>query len=436
MHRRLLAGGLALALTVTLAACGRDDSADDSEGTSNGTPGELTAAPGFDPVAKTITLGVLTPTSTTAKLISDPLTAGNQAYWDQLNAEGGIAGEYKVSLEVRDNKYGSGDNTATATAYGQIKGDVAAFQQVLGTDPVNSILSDLRDDNIIAAPATLDAEWYQEPNLMPIGGPYQVEVANALWYYVENMDGADANICTLTADDGYGNAGLSGVEFAASELDIDLTDTQKFKSALTGGSYDAQVQSLQQSQCDAVFLTSLPSDTLGIFNAAISKNFAPTWIGTSPTWINLLAQDALGEYSAENYLVVAEGPEWGDESVPGMEKLLDAVENHAPDVEPNFYFAFGYLQANAMAQILTKAIEDGDMSREGIMNAMNNIGELTFEGSLSDQAYGAPEDREPQRESTLFKVTPDTLETNGGLSLYAEDSMNFTSDVGQNVPLS
>jgi ABC-type branched-subunit amino acid transport system substrate-binding protein len=434
----VLAGGLALTLAVSLAACGRssDSTSNDTNiGTSSGKSGELSAAPGFDPATKTITLGVLTPTSTTAKLISDPLTAGNKAFYDQLNAEGGIDGKYKVKLEVKDNKYGSGDNTATATAYGQMKGNVAAFQQVLGTDPVHSILSDLKDDDIIAGPATLDAEWYQEPNLMPIMSPYQVEVANGLWYYVNKMDGKGKKVCTLTSDDGYGNAGLNGVKFAADKLGIDLTDTQKFKTALTGGSYDAQVQSLQQSKCDAVFLTSLPSDTLGIFNAAISKKFEPMWIGTSPTWINLLAAGDVGKYSAAHYVVAAEGPEWGDTSIPGMVKMLDAVKKYAPKTEPNFYFAFGYLQATAMSQILTKAVKDGDLSREGIMNAMNSVGKLTFDGAVEDQKYGAPDDREPGRQTTIFKVTPDTVTTNGGLTLYAKDAMNFTSDVAKAVPL-
>jgi ABC-type branched-subunit amino acid transport system substrate-binding protein len=437
VRRKVLAGGLALVLAVSVAACGRssDSSGGDDNGTSGNKSGQLAAAPGFDPATKTITLGVLTPTSTTAKLISDPLTAGNKAFYDQVNASGGIDGKYKVKLEIKDNKYGSGDNTATATAYGQMKDNVVAFQQVLGTDPVHSILSDLKDDNIIAGPATLDAEWYQEPNLMPIMAPYQVEVANGLWYYINKMDGKGKKVCTLTSDDGYGNAGLNGVKFAADKLNVDLVDTQKFKTALTGCSYDAQVQSLQQSKCDAVFLTSLPSDTLGIFNAAISKNFEPMWIGTSPTWINLLAAGPVGEYSAKHYVVAAEGPEWGDMSVPGMKKMLDAVKKYAPKTEPNFYFAFGYLQAMAMSQILTKAVKDGDLSRDGVMKAMNSIGKLTFDGAVADEKYGAPEDREPQRETTIFKVTPDTVKTNGGLTLYADDAMNFTSDVAKQVPL-
>ena len=119
-HRRLLAGGLAIVLAATAGACGR--SSGSAGGGGKSTNGVLSAAPGFDPATKTITLGVLTPTSTTAKLISDPLTAGNKVFFDALNAKGGIDGKYKVKLIVKDNKYGSGDNTATATAYSQIKG--------------------------------------------------------------------------------------------------------------------------------------------------------------------------------------------------------------------------------------------------------------------------------------------------------------------------
>jgi ABC-type branched-subunit amino acid transport system substrate-binding protein len=429
----LLAGGLALALAATAGACGRSSGSAGGGGTSKN--GVISAAPGYDPATKTITLGVLTPTSTTAKLISDPLTAGNQVFFDALNAKGGIDGKYKVKLIVKDNKYGSGDNTATATAYNQIKGQVAAFLQVLGTDPVHSILPSLADDNIIAGPATLDSEWYENANLMPILAPYQVEAANALWYYQNKMDGKGKKVCTMTSDDGYGNAGLAGAKYAAGKLGIKLVDSEKFASALTGGSYDAQVQTLQQKGCDAVWLTSLPTDTIGIFNAAIAKNFAPQWIGTSPTWINILAQGKVGDYSKAHYVVAAEGPEWGDTSVKGMTDMLAAVKKFAPKTAPNFYFAFGYMQAHAMSQVLAKAVKDGDLSRDGVMKAMNTVGTLTFDGTVADEPYGAPKDRKPQRETTLFKVTPDSLASNGGLTLYAPDSKNFTSDVAKSVPL-
>lgn len=428
---KILAGGLALAMAFTASACGRSSGDASPDKTDGGTGGVLASAPGFDMQAKTIKLGVLTPTSTTAKLIGDPLTAGNKLFYDSLNARGGIAGKYKVELVVKDNKYGSGDNTATATAYGQIKDDVVAFQQVLGTDPVNSILSQLGDDNIIAGPATLDAEWYHEKNLMPILAPYQVQAANALAYYVEKMDGKGKKICAMTSDDGYGKAGLAGAEFTAKEMNFKIAAKQTFTSAISGGSYDAQVQTLQQQKCDAVWLVSLPTDTIGIFNAAIAKKFEPQWIGTSPTWINLLAND----YAAKHYIVAAQGPEWGDTSSEGMKALIDDVAKFAPKTDPNFYFAFGYMQAEAMSQILEKAVADGDMSRAGVMKAMNSVGTLKFRGAVADIPYGAPADRKPVPETTLFKVTPDTLKKNGGLTLLAPDAKNFTFPVAEKVPL-
>lgn len=432
---KLLAGGLALSLAVTAGACGRSGSTAD-DGKSDGTTksGAFVGGPGVDLKTKTITLGVLTPTSTIAKLIGDPLTAGNKAFFDQLNAKGGING-FKVKLEVKDNKYGSGDNTATATAYGQAKGSVAAFLQVLGTDPTHSILPSLKDDNILAGPATLDAEWYAEKNLMPIMAPYQVEAANALWYYINKMDGKGKKYCTLTSNDGYGKAGLAGAKFAADKLGVKIVDSQTFQTAATGGSYDAQIQSLQQKGCEAVWLTSLPTDTNGIFNASISKKFEPQWLGTSPTWIDILAAGDVGKYSAKHYVVAAEGVAWGDTSAPGMKEMLDAVKKYAPKQSPNFYFVFGYLQANAMSQILTKAVEQKDLSRDGIMKAMENVGTLTFGGMVGDQKYGLPDAREPQRETTMFKVTPDTIKTNGALTPIADDAVNFTSDVAKEVPL-
>lgn len=434
--RRLAAVGIALGLTVAVGACGRssDSSTDTTKPGDTAKKAEMVGGPGVDLKTKTITLGALTPISTIAKLIGDPLTAGNKAFFDQLNSAGGLDG-WKIELKTADNKYGGGDNTATATAYGQIKGDVAAFTQVLGTDPLNSIIPQLKDDNIVASPATLDAEWYEEPNLLAIMAPYQVQMANAFWYYLNNMDGKGKTYCTMSSDDGYGNAGLAGVTFAAEKLGVKITDSQKFTTAASGGSYDAQVQTLQQKKCDVVFLTSLPTDTNGIFNTAISKKFSPMWIGTAPTWINILAGGDVGKYSAEHYLVAAQGVEWGDTSVPGMKKLLEAVTTYAPKTAPDFYFVFGYMQANAMSQVIAKAIANNDLSREGIMNAMNTVGTLTFDGLVADEPYGPVGKREPARETTLFKVTPDTVKTNGGLTPVAKDAVNFTSDVAKQVPL-
>src|SRR3546814_5510209 len=119
---------------------------------------------------ETIRLGVSTPTSGSVALIGNPLTAGNQAYFDYVNEElGGVAGKYQIELEVRDSGY---DPTKAVQEYAAIKDDVAMIAQLLGTPIVNAVLEQLESDDILASPASLDSFWVREPNLVPLGGPY------------------------------------------------------------------------------------------------------------------------------------------------------------------------------------------------------------------------------------------------------------------------
>src|SRR3546814_11031964 len=101
---------LLLALVLTAAACGGssdddDDNADadadetttDDGGDDGGEEpaGDPEPTAGFD--GETIRLGVITPTSGSVALIGNPLTAGNQAYFDYVNEElGGVAGKYQI----------------------------------------------------------------------------------------------------------------------------------------------------------------------------------------------------------------------------------------------------------------------------------------------------------------------------------------------------
>ncbi|HWM03456.1 MAG TPA: ABC transporter substrate-binding protein, partial [Actinophytocola sp.] len=55
---------------------------------------------------------------------------------------------------------------------------------------------------------------------------------------------------------------------------------------------------------------------------------------------------------------------------------------------------------------LEKAVELGDLSREGILEASSQLGTVTFDGLTEDYKYGPAEDRDPPRASTIFKVDP------------------------------
>ena len=397
MTKRIL--WLVAVLAVLVAGCG--GAADDGDGGGDdGEAASLKSVPGFD--GTTIKLGVLTPLTGPVAVIGLPLTAGNQVYFDSVNAKGGIAGKYKVELVQEDTQYSP---PKTVQQYNKVKGDVVAFTQVLGTAPTLAVLPQLRTDGMIAAPASLDALWVREENLLPVGGPYQVQAINALDYYVKQADGKGKNICTFIQDDAYGEAGQAGVDFAAEKLGFKVADTQRFKAGdkdVTG-----QVQRLQRSKCDAVFLVATPTDAGTIWGTAAKLGFAPRWIGQSPTWIDELGASPLAEYLQKTTWIAAEGTEWGDNSVEGMTAMVDNVKQYKPDQEPDYYFGFGYEQGIAMTALLEKAVELGDLSHEGLMKASEQLGSVSFDGLTDDYQYGPAAERNPPRTTTIYEVDPD-----------------------------
>ena len=233
--------------------------------------------PGFN--GSTIKLGAITPQSGIASVVGKPLTEGNRVYWEGKNAKGGVAGKYKVELSIEDSQY----QVETALqSYDKIKGDVVAFQQILGTQIVKSVLSRLKAENGYGGPASLEGVWVKDANLMPTGTPYQVLAANGLDWYQKN-GGQGKKVCAMAQDDAYGASGLDGLTQAAKTLKVKVAKTVRYA---TGSDTSAQVGELADANCDAVVLVSLPNDTGSIVTKMVGRNFTPQVLGIAPSWLS------------------------------------------------------------------------------------------------------------------------------------------------------
>jgi ABC-type branched-subunit amino acid transport system substrate-binding protein len=404
---------LMLLFALIAAACGGNgDDDDSSSGDDDSNAGKPPAATvGFD--GTTIKLGVITPQTGLAGLIGKPLTDGNRAYFERINAAGGIGGKYKVELDVRDSQY---SNEVAVQQYNASKANVAAYVQVLGTNIVQAMLPLLKTDGILAGPATLDSTWIAEQQLMALGAPYQIQVINAMDWWINQEGHEDSKVCMMRQDDPYGESGKEGLDFAAEQFDFTVTKDVTYGVADTD--YSAQINQLKAAACEVVLLVGLPNATVGILGKAAETGFEPQWIGQGPNWINVLKGNA---YAQKNLVIATEGPEWGDTSVSGMAQLLEDVKAYFPDQAPDLYFLFGYAQAWSMAQILEKAVENGDLSRKGIIAAMNDVGTLDTGGLLSDYEYGGPDDRVFPRAGRIFSVDA-TVGLKAKTDLYTSDA--------------
>ena len=85
------------------------------------------------------------------------ITDAQKAFWQRVNEDGGIGGyDIDVTKYVKDNLY----NPQThSQVYSEIKGDVLALAQTLGSPTTLAILPALKSDEMIAAPASWTSLW-------------------------------------------------------------------------------------------------------------------------------------------------------------------------------------------------------------------------------------------------------------------------------------
>ena len=404
---RVAAG--ALAVVAVGSACSRAGSSIESAaGAGLGPAGTaraaraLVAAPGFNPATGVIRVGVVTPLTGAAAIIGEPYLNGTRVFFDTLNARGGLGGRYRVEVLAEDNAY---DQPTTIQKYQKLKDRVALFAFILGTGPVKAVLPQLRADGVVAGAASLDVEWVAEENLVPLSASAQIAFVNAATWYVTEAGGAGRPVCVLAVDNPYGDAGVDGLRAGAAANGFEPAAVVRYKQ--TDQDFTAAVSQLRNARCEAVFLTGMPAHTGPILGTAAKLGFETQWIGLRPTWLpSLAASKDLLPTLTRSFLVVADGPQWGDTTVEGMRQMLADIATHKPDQPADMYFQAGYAHAKAIAALLDEAVAGRDLSRAGILAAQHRLGEVDNDGLLGNYTYGPPERRNPPRTATIFRVNP------------------------------
>lgn len=394
MRNNLIRAVAAFAALAVVAAC--------STGTASDSEGGL-AGPGVDEDAKTITVSSISILSGPAATLGGPIDAGAKAYFDALNEAGGIDG-WTIDYESKDSAYQAQKHVQL---FDEVKGSSAIV--ISHGSPTTKAIQSIADrDGVPVAPASPDTAWGADANLFPIGTPYAFDTANVVDYLT---DGGSKNvpIGVIYQNDELGEDGMRGFDAALAEYGIAEAGRETFKPG--DNDFTAQIQALKSAGAEAVIIIGVPSATGPIVGTAASLDFSPQWALISAAFAEqLITSDGTTSGSPtpvaaalQDAIVTSFVAPWGDPSVPGMEDMLAAVEAHAPDQIPSLYFTYGYAIAEVVAKVLEKAIENGDLSRSGILEARQSVGEIDLGGLVPNVTYhsdAAP----PSRETLIQKI--------------------------------
>ena len=326
---------------------------------------------GVDAAKKVIRIGTLNDESGPAATIGKPYAVGKRVLAAQINAgKSGLLPEgWKVELVEKDHGYNPGKSEQ---GFKEIKDKVLFVATSFGTPNTLPLRPFLKQDNIIAYPASLSSQMAEFAHTPPAGPNYSIEARRAMDWAVSAAGGADkVKAGIVYQQDDYGKDGHGGWKQAAAQHGVALVAEQTVAPGQKD--FTAVIAALKGAGATHVLLTVLPSSTGPLLGTAAKMGFGPTWIGNTPAWIDpFFAHPKLPAPVFANFHLVQGTPFWG-EPVKGMPDFLAAFKAHGGGARPDTYILLSYAQGRVAIEAARKAIAGGDISRAGYLKALQSI---------------------------------------------------------------
>jgi ABC-type branched-subunit amino acid transport system substrate-binding protein len=324
-----------------------------------------------------IYLGTISDLSGPFSVLGVPSVEAQRAFWKRVNNQGGIGGfDVNVTRYVRDNKY---DPATHKKAYEEIKNNVLALAETLGSPTTAAIIDDLTANGIVAVPASWTSAWAYENVIMESGNNYCTESMNAVDFALRTHPEIKTVMAVHLPGD-YGDDGAAGAKIGAQAHNLRFVAVPQAPTA-TGATTDDAVKAIVTQKPDLVVLTVTPRETASIVGTAVAHGYKGLFIGNGPTWAPPLLQSPAAEALRNHYLQAAP---WGsfDTQTPGHQAMRAALGN----VKGNDGYVFGWVWSYPLKAALEQAIRYGDLTRKGLLAAVRDLQSVNYEGMLPEGA--------------------------------------------------
>jgi branched-chain amino acid transport system substrate-binding protein len=294
---------------------------------------------------------------------------GIKAYFDSVNAQGGIHGR-KLKLIMLDDAY---DPSKTTTN----------VNQEVNQDGVFAFISLLGTANVLAVQPMLESNCI--PNLMVASGaPAVAGVANkwtipGLPNYTQDatvlaqqvIRSGAKTVSTMTMSGDFGDSYVSGLKAALQGSGVKVIDNQSFQFGAPDVS--SQLTHLASTKADAVLVAALGTQCPQAINGIQQSGWQPKifidQLCTNKGLLGLLQNGAGNGMISTAWYKSPTDPQWADDSA--MKAYKTALAKYAPNADATQDFAFnGWLWAQIFVHILKSA---KTMTRASVMDAARQV---------------------------------------------------------------
>jgi branched-chain amino acid transport system substrate-binding protein len=349
----------ATVLAVVLLAAGCSSGNSSSSSSSGDTPGVTDSE---------IVVGTHMPLTGPAAAGYSKIAPATKAYFDFVNANGGINGR-KITYKIMDDTY----NPATTQQVVRqlvLQDKVFAILNGLGTPTHTGVLDFLKTNRVPDLfVASGSRSWNQSdkyPGTFGFNPDYTVEGKILATYVKENQAGK--KVCFLGQDDDFGRDSLAGIEKVLGPV------AAKQSYVTSNPNVGPQMGALKAAGCQVVMLATVPGFTALSIGTAAKLAFKPQFVvsnvGSDPTTLAKslgAAAPLLEGVVAANYL-----PLNNDDASPWIQlyKKVNTQYNANAEFDNNIVYGMsvGYLFVQAL-QAAGK-----DLTRDKLVDAVEKNG--------------------------------------------------------------
>jgi branched-chain amino acid transport system substrate-binding protein len=383
LHRKVALVASAITTGALVAACG-----------AGGRPAESESSTSDVGITEnTITLGAHFPLTGVAAPGYSEIPTGARAYFDYVNANGGVTGR-TIEYLVRDDGYNP-TNTSQVTNELVLKDEIFAMVGGLGTPTHSAVVDFLNGEKVpdlFVSSGSL--QWGDEPEAKPYTfgwqPDYEIEGKIIGQWVAENMP--DARVGLFLQNDDLGADSEKGVR---RYLDEQIVAVERY----TSGNTDVapQIAALQAAKADLVLGFNTPAYTALSQLVSMKLNYKPKWfyssIGSDPGLVgSLLSRFSEGKIEGggnalDGVLTTEYIPGVDATDNPWTQLWQKVWDQHGDKEELTNYRIYGMSHAYAFVQALQAAGENP--TRDGLVEALEQVGSELEGPQLAPFRYSA-----------------------------------------------
>jgi ABC-type branched-subunit amino acid transport system substrate-binding protein/pimeloyl-ACP methyl ester carboxylesterase len=316
------------------------------------------ATPGVTPTQ--IVLGATGPL-TGSESQYEPVLSGAKAYFDYVNAQGGVYGR-KVVYKIEDDQYDP-SQTALATS------------KLVEQDKVFAIFNSVGTEHALAVREYLNA--HKVPQLFVGSGADQIADQHARYPWTIGLlpsfsgegsiygrliakDHPQAKIAVLYENDAYGTELLSGLKRGLGAKSKQIVASESY--ALNAPDVISQVTTLKSSGADAFVIFALPKQAIQAFVAAAKLGWKPaeyvTSVSIDPAVMKIVRLNAGPQVGAgaTSTAFLHDPTNPTQKASAGVKLYLQIMRRYLPNEDPNAVaHVYGMMAAYTMTAALKAA---------------------------------------------------------------------------------